>query len=51
MNERQMRGMIEFHRKAEKAYRAVGKIEDAEMAKRMREELERRLGTAKVAGQ
>ena len=40
MNERQRKAMIEFHRKAEKAYRESGQVEQAERAKELREALE-----------
>lgn len=43
MNERQLKGMIEFHRKAEKAYRESGQNQMAEQAKAKREELEKLL--------
>jgi hypothetical protein len=43
MNERQMKSMIEFHRKAEKAYRASGQVDMAEQAKARRESLETEL--------
>ena len=41
MTDSQRKAMIEFHRKAEAAYRKHGKPEQAEMAKRQREKLER----------
>jgi len=41
MTDSQKRAMIEFHRKAEKAYRASGQIEQAERAKVLRENLEK----------
>jgi len=43
MSERQMRAMIKFHAKAEKAYRESGQPEQADRARKLREELERRL--------
>jgi hypothetical protein len=40
MDARQKRGMIRFHEKAEKAYRASGKVSEADEAKRMQENIE-----------
>ena len=40
---RQLRGLIVFHRRAESAFRAVGKIEDAESAKAEADKLQREL--------
>lgn len=33
MTKSQLKGMIKFHRKAEKAFRSVGKIESADSAR------------------
>lgn len=44
MTESQRRAMIIFHRKMEGAFRAVGKIEDAEAARKRAEDLEREEG-------
>lgn len=41
MTESQRKAMIEFHRKAEQAYRKAGKLEHAEAAKAKREKLEK----------
>jgi len=41
MTESQRKAMIEFHRKAEKAYRDAGLTKQADAAKEKREELER----------
>ncbi len=41
MTQSQLKGMISFHTKAEKAYRACGRIDMAEQAKSKREELEK----------
>jgi hypothetical protein len=41
MTKTQLEGMIRFHTKAEKAYRACGQTTNAEQAKTKREELEK----------
>jgi len=43
MTKTQLEGMIKFHTKAEKAYRASGQTANAEQAKAKREELEKEL--------
>jgi hypothetical protein len=40
---RQLRGMIAFHKRAEAAFLAVGKVEDAESARQAAEELQKEL--------
>lgn len=40
MNEKQRRGMIEFHKKAEAAYIKYGRTDKADQARKMRETLE-----------
>ena len=40
MTESQIKAMIEFHRKAEAAYRKYGRSDQAEMARKQREKLE-----------
>lgn len=40
MNQKQINGMIEFHRKAEAAFLRFGQNKNAEQAKKMRERLE-----------
>jgi len=47
MTKSQIKGMIRFHRKAEKAYCAVGKIEHAKRAHEMRAELLKQLKSTK----
>ena len=42
----QMRAMIEFHRKMEKAFAQYGKPADAEAAKIHREQLEKKLAVS-----
>lgn len=41
MTDKQLAGMIDFHKRAERAYRQAGKIAHAEAAKAKRQELER----------
>lgn len=41
----QLKGMIKFATKAEKAYRAIGKMKDADSAKKHREQLEKELAS------
>ena len=43
MNKTQLKGMIKFHRKAERAYKTAGKIEHAQRAHEMRAELLKQL--------
>jgi hypothetical protein len=45
----QLKGMISFHAKAEKAYRASGKNDMADAAKAKREELEKELASREQA--
>lgn len=45
----QLKGMIAFHTKAEKAYRNAGKIEHADAAKAKREQLEKELAEREQA--
>lgn len=40
MTESQRKAMAAFHRKAEKAYAAVGQVEQSEKARKMAEKLE-----------
>lgn len=43
MHARQLQALIEYHRKAEKAYRKIGDLKKAEQAKQDRERFEKEL--------
>lgn len=45
----QKKAMAKFHRRAERAYRSVGNIEQAERARKLAEKLEAEIGAAITA--